>query len=82
MPFAESFSAHCLKSFGVEVGAAFSWLPPDSAPDLLRSAGIDPMRRAQTLSLEEWGAVDRAVRALRSAPRDSHDSISPDDVDA
>jgi 16S rRNA (adenine1518-N6/adenine1519-N6)-dimethyltransferase len=42
------------------------WLPPDSAPDLLRSAGIDPMRRAQTLSLEEWAALTRAYTAFKS----------------
>lgn len=36
------------------------WLPPDSAPEILRAAGIDPMRRAQTLSLEEWAALTRA----------------------
>ena len=47
------------------------WLPPDSAPDLLRAAGIDPMRRAQTLSLQEWAAVERAVRAVRSAHHES-----------
>jgi 16S rRNA (adenine1518-N6/adenine1519-N6)-dimethyltransferase len=47
------------------------WLPPDSASDLLRSAGIDPTRRAQTLSLAEWAAVDRAVRAVRAAARDA-----------
>lgn len=47
------------------------WLPPGSAPELLRAAGIDPTRRAQTLSLEEWAAVDRAIRqrrAQRGAP--------------
>ena len=27
------------------------------AEDLLRSAGIDPMRRAETLAIEEWGAL-------------------------
>jgi 16S rRNA (adenine1518-N6/adenine1519-N6)-dimethyltransferase len=58
------------------------WLPPDSAPDLLRAAGIDPMRRAQTLSLEEWAAVDRAVRARRSASRDSYTTNPSDDFDA
>ena len=41
------------------------WLPPDSAPDLIRSAGIDPMRRAQTLSLEEWERLSRAYGAHR-----------------
>ncbi|MBI2938933.1 MAG: ribosomal RNA small subunit methyltransferase A [Chloroflexi bacterium] len=30
------------------------WLPKDSAPDILRAVGVDPMRRAQTLSLDEW----------------------------
>jgi len=44
------------------------WLPPDAAPDLLRAAGIEPMRRAQTLTLEEWAAVARAVaQAQREA---------------
>jgi 16S rRNA (adenine1518-N6/adenine1519-N6)-dimethyltransferase len=42
------------------------WLPPDSAPDLLRSAGIDPMRRAQTLSLEEWAALTRAYTTFKA----------------
>lgn len=41
------------------------WLPPDSAPELLRSAGIDPMRRAQTLSLEEWARLTEVVLAAR-----------------
>lgn len=45
------------------------WLPPDSAPGLLRSIGIDPMRRAQTLSLEEWAAVAQAVRSAQAAAR-------------
>ena len=39
--------------------AAGLWLPPDTAPDILRAAGIDPMRRAQSLSLEEWAALTR-----------------------
>ncbi len=33
------------------------WLPPGRAPELLQAAGIDPMRRAQTLSMPEWGAL-------------------------
>jgi 16S rRNA (adenine1518-N6/adenine1519-N6)-dimethyltransferase len=45
------------------------WLPPDSAPALLREAGIDPMRRAQTLSLDEWATVSRAVSELRVQAR-------------
>ncbi|MBI2760797.1 MAG: ribosomal RNA small subunit methyltransferase A [Chloroflexi bacterium] len=47
------------------------WLPPDSAPDLLRSAGIDPVRRAQTMSLEEWAALTRAYSALKREIDDS-----------
>jgi 16S rRNA (adenine1518-N6/adenine1519-N6)-dimethyltransferase len=45
------------------------WLPPDGAPDLLRSAGIEPTRRAQTLSLEEWATVAAAVARLRADAR-------------
>ena len=30
------------------------WMPPDSAPAILREAGIDPARRAQTLTIPEW----------------------------
>jgi 16S rRNA (adenine1518-N6/adenine1519-N6)-dimethyltransferase len=37
------------------------WLPPGSAPDLLRTVGIDPTRRPQTLSVPEW---DRLTQEL------------------
>ncbi len=33
-----------------------------AAADLLDAAGIDPRRRAQTLTLEEWAALARALR--------------------
>ena len=33
------------------------WLPPGRASELLVAAGVDPMRRAQTLTMTEWGAV-------------------------
>ena len=33
------------------------WLPPGKAIELLREAGIDEKRRAQTLSLDEWGRL-------------------------
>lgn len=36
-------------------------LPGDQAADLLRSAGIDPMRRAETLSIEEWKALTEKI---------------------
>lgn len=41
------------------------WLPPDTAPDILQHAGIDPMRRAQTLSLEEWAVLSRTYTAFK-----------------
>ena len=57
------------------------WLPPDSAPNLLRAAGVDPVRRAQTLSLEEWAAVDRAVRSVRAASRQPHEPAPVNSLD-
>lgn len=35
------------------------WLPPGGASELLREAGIEPNRRAQTLSFEEWAQLYR-----------------------
>jgi 16S rRNA (adenine1518-N6/adenine1519-N6)-dimethyltransferase len=37
------------------------WLPPGAAPDLLREAGIDPMRRAQTLAIPEWNRLGQVL---------------------
>jgi len=37
--------------------AAGLHLPAEKAADLLRAAGIDPSRRAQTLSLAEWKTI-------------------------
>ncbi|MBI4200757.1 MAG: ribosomal RNA small subunit methyltransferase A [Chloroflexi bacterium] len=43
-------------------------VPEGRALALLEATGIDPKRRAETLSLEEWGALYRAVeRAARDA---------------
>ena len=47
------------------------WLPPDAAPDVLQAAGIDPMRRAQSLSLEEWATLTRAYTAFKQDLDDS-----------
>jgi 16S rRNA (adenine1518-N6/adenine1519-N6)-dimethyltransferase len=33
------------------------WMQPGQASELLHTAGIDPKRRAQTLSLEEWAEL-------------------------
>jgi 16S rRNA (adenine1518-N6/adenine1519-N6)-dimethyltransferase len=38
------------------------WLPPGGAGEALACAGIDPMRRAQTLTLEEWATLTRELQ--------------------
>lgn len=43
------------------LSAGLRW-PPDRAARLLAAAGIDPMRRAETVSLEEWAGLVRAYR--------------------
>lgn len=40
------------------------WLPPGGAREALERAGIDPMRRPETLNLEEWQALRRACREV------------------
>lgn len=37
------------------------WMPPGAVAPALRAAGIDPMRRAQTLTLEEWATLTRKL---------------------
>jgi 16S rRNA (adenine1518-N6/adenine1519-N6)-dimethyltransferase len=49
------------------------WMQPGQAPELLREAGIDPRRRAETLSLDEWATLCRTFEqagVLRSRPPD------------
>jgi 16S rRNA (adenine1518-N6/adenine1519-N6)-dimethyltransferase len=41
------------------------WLPPNEAVPLLKEACIDPERRAQTLTLEEWKSVYVAYQQRR-----------------
>jgi 16S rRNA (adenine1518-N6/adenine1519-N6)-dimethyltransferase len=41
------------------------WMSPANALRLLEGAGMDPRRRAQTLSLEEWAALARAFARQR-----------------
>ncbi len=38
------------------LSAGLAW-PPARAEALLRAAGVDPMRRAETLSIDEWGKL-------------------------
>ncbi|HEY3083090.1 MAG TPA: 16S rRNA (adenine(1518)-N(6)/adenine(1519)-N(6))-dimethyltransferase RsmA [Chloroflexota bacterium] len=38
------------------------WLPPGGAAEVLEAAAIDPMRRAQTLTLEEWATLTRELQ--------------------
>ncbi len=37
------------------------WMPAGSAQEVLRAAGIDPSRRAQTLSIPEWNTLTREM---------------------
>jgi len=60
------------------------WMPPGAASALLSEAGIDRMRRPQSLALEEWGEVCR-VYALhreqwRAEQAESRASLPPDAV--
>ena len=41
------------------------WLPPGGARDALVAAGIDPMRRPETLTVEEWLTLLEATEAIR-----------------
>lgn len=52
------------------------WLPPDAAPALLESAGIDPMRRPGTLSVADWLALTRAYERVRPAFAAAHDTLA------
>jgi 16S rRNA (adenine1518-N6/adenine1519-N6)-dimethyltransferase len=56
------------------------WLPPDSASDLLRSVGVDPMRRAQSLSLKEWARVAAAVATVQTGARAATTAARHDDA--
>ncbi len=38
-------------------------VPDDALPAALEKAGIDPARRGETLTVEEWAALDRALGA-------------------
>lgn len=44
-------------------------LPADEVETALERAGVDPRRRAETLSLEEWAAVTNAVHERRERPQ-------------
>ena len=54
------------------------WLPPETAEPLLREADIDPMRRAQSLTLEEWFRVYQAVQRARAVAGPESRVASPD----
>lgn len=42
------------------------WLPPDGARHALNVAGIDPMRRAETLDIEDWLRLLDACEEVRA----------------
>jgi 16S rRNA (adenine1518-N6/adenine1519-N6)-dimethyltransferase len=46
-------------------------LPRETVGALLEAAGIDPMRRAQTLALDEWLAMERAAIAVHISLSDA-----------
>jgi 16S rRNA (adenine1518-N6/adenine1519-N6)-dimethyltransferase len=49
------------KTLRNSVSAGMRW-SKNETEQILQSAGIDPMRRAETLSLEEWGLLAEKVR--------------------
>ncbi len=57
------------------------WLPPGESPRLLEAANIDPMRRAATLSIAEWTALQDIYEAARPsfASDASDERFRPDD---
>jgi len=42
-----------------------TWLPPEGSDEALATAGIDPSRRAETLTIGEWIALLDACEAIR-----------------
>ena len=42
------------------------WFPSGEVTNVLEEAGIDPSRRAQTLTIEEWARLRRAYEAARA----------------
>jgi 16S rRNA (adenine1518-N6/adenine1519-N6)-dimethyltransferase len=40
---------------------------PEALADALARAGVDPIRRGETLTVAEWAAVDRALGAAPPA---------------
>jgi 16S rRNA (adenine1518-N6/adenine1519-N6)-dimethyltransferase len=58
------------------------WLPQGEAPRLLAAAGIDPMRRAQTLTLDEWAGLADAYLERRHGWEISRAGGSGPELDA
>jgi 16S rRNA (adenine1518-N6/adenine1519-N6)-dimethyltransferase len=44
------------------------WMEPGAAELALRAAAIDPMRRAQTLTLDEWATLTRELQRREIVP--------------
>jgi 16S rRNA (adenine1518-N6/adenine1519-N6)-dimethyltransferase len=51
------------KQLGNSLALGFK-ITKEAATDILEAAGIDPRRRAETLELEEWAAVLRALTQI------------------
>lgn len=52
------------KTLRNSLSAVLRW-PPERAAAMLTAAGIDPMRRAETLSIEEWRVLTQTYLDLR-----------------
>jgi 16S rRNA (adenine1518-N6/adenine1519-N6)-dimethyltransferase len=50
------------------LSGGLAWSPAQ-AEEFLRGAGIDPMRRAETLSIEEWGKLVKNYRLQAASSR-------------
>jgi 16S rRNA (adenine1518-N6/adenine1519-N6)-dimethyltransferase len=46
------------------LSAGLRW-PPEKTVQLLTAAGVDPMRRAETVSLDEWGRLVQVYREMK-----------------
>jgi 16S rRNA (adenine1518-N6/adenine1519-N6)-dimethyltransferase len=48
------------KTLRNSLSAGMGW-PKDRTEEVLAAAGVDPMRRAETVSFEEWGEILKAA---------------------
>ncbi len=56
-------------------------LPKQEVIERLRAAGVEPSRRAETLSLEEWARVERAFGTTDDKQRTAQSQSSAKDAE-